>query len=104
MNMQTQIGALISSEHMNKVLDFIEQGKESGARLVIGGERATQAPLDKGYFVQPTIFSDCDDDMPHVKNEIFGPVMSVLRFSDEEEVIRRANDTDYGLAAGLFTQ
>lgn len=104
MDMQTQVGALISTEHMQKVLDFIEQGKASGARLVIGGERAIQPPLDKGSFVQPTIFADCEDDMPHVKSEIFGPVMSVLRFSDEEEVIRRANDTDYGLAAGLFTQ
>ena len=104
MDMQTQVGALISAEHMHKVLDFIEQGKSAGARLIIGGERVTQAPFDKGNFVQPTIFADCEDDMPHVKNEIFGPVMSVLRFSAEEEVIRRANNTDYGLAAGLFTQ
>lgn len=104
MDMQTQVGALISTEHMHKVLDFIEQGKAAGARLIAGGERVIQAPLDKGNFVQPTIFADCEDDMPHVKNEIFGPVMSVLRFSDEDEVIRRANNTDYGLAAGLFTQ
>ncbi|PJC86140.1 betaine-aldehyde dehydrogenase [Vibrio sp. HA2012] len=104
MDMQTQVGALISGEHMGKVLDFIKQGKASGARLVVGGKRATQPPLDKGCFVQPTIFTDCDDDMPQVKNEIFGPVMSVLRFSEEEEVIRRANSTDYGLAAGIFTQ
>ncbi len=104
MDMQTQVGALISGEHMEKVLNFIRQGKASGARLVVGGKRATQPPLDKGCFVQPTIFTDCDDDMPQVKNEIFGPVMSVLRFSEEEEVIRRANSTDYGLAAGIFTQ
>lgn len=104
MNMQTQIGALISPDHMQKVLDFIQQGKASGARLLLGGERVMQPPLDKGCFVQPTIFADCEDNMPQVKHEIFGPVMSVLRFSDEEEVIRRANDTDYGLAAGLFTQ
>ena len=104
MDMDTQVGALISSEHMSKVLDFIEQGKASGARLVCGGQRATQPPLDKGFFVQPTIFADCEDDMPHVTNEIFGPVMSVLPFSGEEEVIQRANNTDYGLAAGVFTQ
>lgn len=103
-DMRTQVGALISTEHMHKVLNFIEQGKASGARLVIGGKRVTHPPMDKGSFVQPTIFADCKDDMPHVKNEIFGPVMSVLRFSDEEEVIRRANNTEYGLAAGLFTQ
>ncbi|MGY5452847.1 betaine-aldehyde dehydrogenase [Agarivorans sp. MS3-6] len=103
-DMATQIGALISAEHMEKVLGFIDAGKASGARLVCGGERATANGLDKGYFVQPTIFADCSDDMPQVQDEIFGPVMSVLRFSDEDEVITRANATQYGLAAGLFTQ
>ncbi|WP_371923135.1 betaine-aldehyde dehydrogenase [Agarivorans sp. TSD2052] len=103
-DMATQIGALISAEHMEKVLSFIDAGKASGARLVCGGERATANGLDKGYFVQPTIFADCSDDMPQVQDEIFGPVMSVLRFSDEDEVITRANATQYGLAAGLFTQ
>jgi betaine-aldehyde dehydrogenase len=57
-----------------------------------------------GFYVAPTIFTDCRDDMTIVKEEIYGPVMSVLKFSDEEEVIKRANDTDYGLAAGVFTQ
>ncbi|MGF1778960.1 betaine-aldehyde dehydrogenase [Vibrio nomapromontoriensis] len=103
-DMTTQIGALISAEHLEKVLGFIEAGKASGARLVCGGARETKHGLDKGYFVQPTIFADCTDDMPQVKEEIFGPVMSVLRFSEEDDVIRRANDTQYGLAAGLFTQ
>lgn len=104
MDMQTQVGALISKEHMEKVLGFIEQAKASGARLICGGKREMSAPLDQGYFVQPTIFAGCTDDMPQVKHEIFGPVMSVLRFTDEDEVVQRANDTDYGLAAGLFTQ
>lgn len=103
-NMETQIGALISSEHLDKVLGFIQAGKASGARLICGGERVTSNGLENGNFVQPTIFADCTDDMPQVKEEIFGPVMSILRFSDEEEVINRANDTQYGLAAGLFTQ
>ncbi|MGR5145308.1 betaine-aldehyde dehydrogenase [Photobacterium alginatilyticum] len=103
-DMSTQIGALISGEHLEKVLGFIQAGKESGARLICGGERVTANGLDKGYFVQPTIFADCTDDMPQVQEEIFGPVMSVLRFSDENEVIQRANATQYGLAAGLFTQ
>ncbi|MDO6762371.1 betaine-aldehyde dehydrogenase [Agarivorans sp. 1_MG-2023] len=103
-NMATQIGALISEEHMHKVLGFIEAGKQSGARLIFGGERETANGLDKGYFVQPTIFADCSDDMPQVQEEIFGPVMSILRFSDEDEVVKRANATQYGLAAGLFTQ
>ncbi len=103
-DMSTQIGALISGEHLEKVLGFIQAGKESGARLICGGERETANGLDKGYFVQPTIFADCTDDMPQVQEEIFGPVMSILRFTDEEEVIQRANATQYGLAAGLFTQ
>jgi betaine-aldehyde dehydrogenase len=103
-DMLTQIGALISGEHLDKVLGFIQAGKESGARLICGGERETANGLDKGYFVQPTIFADCTDDMPQVQEEIFGPVMSILRFTDEDEVIKRANATQYGLAAGLFTQ
>ena len=101
---ETQIGALISEEHLHKVLGFIEAGKNAGAQLVCGGQRVTENGLDKGYFVAPTVFADCSDDMPQVREEIFGPVMSVLKFSSEEEVIRRANDTDYGLAAGLFTR
>eukprot|EP00095_Tigriopus_kingsejongensis_P006440 snap_masked-scaffold1433_size41457-processed-gene-0.6 protein:Tk06440 transcript:snap_masked-scaffold1433_size41457-processed-gene-0.6-mRNA-1 annotation:"hypothetical protein" len=99
----TQIGALISRDHLGKVLGFIEQGKQTSARLLCGGYQVTEGGLDKGNFVAPTIFADCTDDMPHVKHEIFGPVMSVLRFNDEQEVIVRANDTQYGLAAGVFT-
>ncbi|SIS61369.1 betaine-aldehyde dehydrogenase [Neptunomonas antarctica] len=102
-DLNTQVGALISEDHMHKVLGFIEAAKTAGARLACGGERVIANGLDKGYFVQPTVFADCTDDMPNVKEEIFGPVMSILRFSDEEEVIRRANDTEYGLAAGVFS-
>ena len=102
-DINTQVGALISTNHLEKVLGYIEAAKAAGARLVCGGERATENGLEKGNFVLPTVFADCTDDMPNVKDEIFGPVMSILRFSDEEEVIRRANDTEYGLAAGLFT-
>jgi betaine-aldehyde dehydrogenase len=100
----TQIGALISEDHMHKVLSYIEAAKSAGARLVCGGSRLTRDGLDKGYFVAPTVFADCNDAMPQVRDEIFGPVMSVLKFSSEEEVIDRANATDYGLAAGLFTR
>ncbi|WP_434361298.1 betaine-aldehyde dehydrogenase [Parasalinivibrio latis] len=99
----TQIGALISAGHMEKVLEYIQQAKDAGARLVCGGERVTENGLDKGNFVQPTVFADCTDNMPNVTEEIFGPVMSVLKFSDEESVIARANNTNFGLAAGLFT-
>ncbi|WP_028301770.1 betaine-aldehyde dehydrogenase [Oceanospirillum beijerinckii] len=103
-DINTQVGALISTQHMEKVLGFIDAAKAAGARLVCGGERATENGLDRGNFVKPTVFADCTDDMPNVKEEIFGPVMSILKFSDEEEVIRRANDTEYGLAAGVFTK
>ncbi|PML76133.1 betaine-aldehyde dehydrogenase [Enterovibrio norvegicus] len=99
----TQIGALISKDHLQKVLGFIEQGKQSNARLLTGGYQITEGDLANGNFVAPTIFAECDDGMPHVESEIFGPVMSVLRFSDEQDVIARANDTHYGLAAGVFT-
>jgi len=104
MAMETQVGALISEAHLQKVLGFIEAGKQAGARLLCGGERVTENGLDKGCFVAPTVFADCSDEMPQVREEIFGPVMSVLRFGSEEEVIRRANATDYGLAAGVFTR
>ncbi|KFA98510.1 betaine-aldehyde dehydrogenase [Vibrio sp. ER1A] len=104
MDSKTQVGALISKTHLSKVLDAIESAKKSGATLLTGGYQVTENGLDKGNFVVPTVFVDCDDNMPHVQQEIFGPVMSVLTFNDEQDVIARANDTDYGLAAGLFTQ
>lgn len=104
MNMETQIGALISKQHLSKVLEAIESAKQSGATLLTGGYQVTDNGLDKGNFVAPTVFTNCQDDMSHVRGEIFGPVMSVLKFSDEEQVISRANNSDYGLAAGVFTQ
>ncbi len=104
LNINTQVGALISQQHMQKVLGYIEAAKTAGARLLCGGKRVMDHGLDKGAFVQPTVFVDCADDMPNVRDEIFGPVMAVLRFSDEADVIARANATKYGLAAGVFTQ
>ncbi len=104
MDLHTQVGALISKEHLGKVLTAIEGAKQSGATLLTGGYQVTDNGLDKGNFVVPTVFVDCEDDMAHVQQEIFGPVMSVLKFSDEDEVIKRANQTDYGLAGGVFTQ
>jgi betaine-aldehyde dehydrogenase len=99
----TQVGALISEQHMHKVLSYIERGRAEGARVLTGGMRVTTGGLEKGYFVAPTIFDDCRDDMSIVREEIFGPVMSVLEFEDEQEVIERANATEFGLAAGVFT-
>ena len=104
MDPDTHVGALISREHMEKVLSYIEAGKAAGARLVIGGGRPDDPTLEAGYFVEPTVFDACTDDMSIVQDEIFGPVMAVLTFRDEDDVIARANDTDYGLAAGVFTR
>jgi len=101
---RTDVGSLISAAHLEKVLGYIERGKAEGARLCIGGERVTEGTLGDGAFVQPTVFADCTDEMTIVQEEIFGPVMSVLRFTDESEVIARANNTPFGLAAGVFTQ
>ncbi len=103
MNPETQVGALVSEQHMHKVLYYIERGRAEGARVLTGGMRVTTGGLERGYFVAPTVFDDCRDDMTIVREEIFGPVMSVLEFEDEQEVIERANATEFGLAAGVFT-
>ncbi len=102
----TQIGALINREHTEKVLAYIEAGRNAGARLVVGGGQPqhTGSGIRNDCFVEPTIFADCSDDMQIVREEIFGPVMAVLDFESEDEVIRRANATRYGLAAGVFTK
>ena len=99
----TQVGSLISDAHMQKVLGYIEQGRQEGAELLAGGHRVTDGALAQGAFVAPTVFSECRDGMSIVREEIFGPVMSVLAFDDEDEVVARANATEFGLAAGVFT-
>ena len=104
MKEETNFGALISKGHQQKVLDYIEIGKKEGATLLTGGKALTPENAPNGFFVAPTVFTDCTDQMTICKEEIFGPVMSVLTFSDEEEVIQRANDTRLGLAAAVFTQ
>ena len=101
----TQMGALISRGHLEKVTGYIETGKLEGARLLCGGEKPSlPGALASGNFVSPAIFADCEDSMKVVKEEIFGPVMTVLKFSSEEEAIRRANATDFGLSAAVFTR
>ena len=104
MDPNTNFGALISSDHRDKVMSCINKGIEEGATLLEGGKALSPESAPNGYFVAPTIFTDCTDDMSIVREEIFGPVMSILTFSDEDEVIARANDTTYGLAAGVFTK
>jgi len=103
MDPATQVGSLISEEHMRTVLGYIARGRAEGARVAAGGHRRTAGALAKGFFVEPTVFDACRDDMSVVREEIFGPVMSVLEFGDEAEVIGRANATEYGLSAGIFT-
>ena len=100
----TQVGALISEDHYKKVMDFIHLGKKEGAELLCGGNQVDVPGCEGGYFVEPTVFHCHSDALSIVKEEIFGPVMSLLSFRDEDEAITRANDTPYGLAAGVYTQ
>lgn len=103
-NPDTNFGALISEKHQQLVLSYIKKGTEEGAVLLTGGNALQPKGVENGFFVAPTIFTQCHDDMSIVKEEIFGPVMSVLIFDDEDEVVERANATELGLAAGVFTQ
>jgi aldehyde dehydrogenase (NAD+) len=101
---QTQLGPLVSSRQLDRVLGYLGAGAREGARLVTGGERLTDGELQHGYFVPPTIFADVEDHMAIAREEIFGPVASILPFDGVDEVVRRANDTDYGLGAGVWTR
>ena len=95
----TTIGPMVSQRQLDIVLDYIAQGKAEGARLVVGGSRIA----GNGYYIEPTVFADVTDSMTIAQEEIFGPVMAVLDFEHEDEVIGRANATKFGLAAGVFT-
>jgi len=101
---KTQMGPLISAPHLAKVENYIEIAKDEGAKLLLGGTRPTDPALQKGYFCMPTLFSECENDMRIVQEEVFGPVITIERFATEEEVIERANDTIYGLSAGFWTR
>uniref|UniRef100_A0A671UQC5 Aldehyde dehydrogenase 9 family, member A1b n=1 Tax=Sparus aurata TaxID=8175 RepID=A0A671UQC5_SPAAU len=101
----TRMGALVSQPHLERVLSFVDQAKKEGATVLCGGEPfiPSDPKLRGGYYMTPCVLGNCTDEMTCVKEEIFGPVMSVLSFESEEEVLRRANDTSLGLAAGVFT-
>lgn len=99
----TQMGPMVSLSQRDKVLSYIEKGQAEGANLVCGGGVPALQGLENGFYIEPTIFTNVSDDMTIAREEIFGPVMSILTFSDEDEVIARANDTEFGLAAGVFT-
>ncbi|CAH2312752.1 4-trimethylaminobutyraldehyde dehydrogenase [Pelobates cultripes] len=101
----TRMGPLINRPHMEKVLGFLKTAREQGAKILIGGEPYTpeDPKLKGGYYISPCVLGNCRDDMTCVKEEIFGPVMSILSFETEEEALERANNTTYGLAGGVFT-
>ena len=101
---ETHLGPLISEAQRERVLSYIELGKREGAHLHLGGGVPNLQGLEKGFFVEPTIFTNVRDDMRIAREEIFGPVMCVLSFESEQEVVARANDTEFGLAAGVFTR
>ncbi|MGA8203556.1 MAG: betaine-aldehyde dehydrogenase [Woeseiaceae bacterium] len=100
---RTQMGPLISKQHKDKVMGYFQLAKTSTARHIVGGDDLRTGRLSAGFYVTPAVFADCSDDMPFVREEVFGPLMSVLKFSTEEEAIRRANDTSYGLSAAVFS-
>jgi len=104
MQPETNFGALISAKHYQLVLNYIKLGINEGATLLYGGTALQPSNAPDGYFISPTIFTNCLDNMTICREEIFGPVMSILTFDDESEVIKRANNTEFGLAAGVFTQ
>jgi aldehyde dehydrogenase (NAD+) len=97
---KTEQGPQVDHSQFEKVMGYIDSGRSEGAKLVCGGERVG----DKGYFIQPTVFADVQDDMKIAKEEIFGPVMSIISFKSVDEVVARANRTDYGLAAAVWTR
>ena len=97
---ETQQGPQVDQSQLDKILHYIARGNAQGARCQTGGQRFGQ----KGYYVQPTVFTGVTDDMDIARDEIFGPVLSILKFRDINEVIQRANNTTYGLAAAVWTR
>ena len=101
---ETQVGPLVSQEQLTRVTGYLNIGRQEGARPLSGGERLTDGALGKGYFVPPTVFADVRDDMRIAQEEIFGPVISAIPFTDIEEVIERGNKTMFGLGSGVWTR
>ena len=101
---ETQIGPLVSSTQLDRVTSYLDTGKSEGARAVSGGARMTQGDLASGFFVQPTVFADVNDDMKIAQDEIFGPVLSTFTFDDMDDLEKRANSTMFGLGSGVWTR
>jgi aldehyde dehydrogenase (NAD+) len=98
------VGPVISKKQKETILSFIEAGKQEGATLVCGGKEVTVPGCENGHFIEPTIFTNVTNDMKIAQEEIFGPVLCVIRYSEVDDAIRMANDTIYGLAAGVWTR
>jgi betaine-aldehyde dehydrogenase len=99
----SQVGCLISKEQYEKVLTYIEAGKREGARLLLGGDAPEEPALQRGFFIRPTVFDGVRHEMKIAQEEIFGPVMAILTWDDEDEMIRQVNDIIYGLSAAIYT-
>ena len=104
MDPTTQLGALAYEGQVKKVLSYVDLAKEEGATILTGGTRVTDNGLDKGCFIRPTLISNVKNDFRVAREEIFGPVAVVIKFHDEADVIAMANDSDYGLGGGVFTE
>lgn len=103
MNPATGMGPMSTETHFNRVMSYIETGKSEGATVVCGGESTQVAGCENGFYVKPTVFTGVTNDMKIAREEIFGPVLSVIKFSDLDDALALANDTDYGLSAGVWT-
>ncbi len=101
---QTELGPLVSEEQRQKVLNYIEIGRQEGARVLCGGGCPRGEPFDRGFYVEPTLFGEVKNSMRIAQEEIFGPVLGLLRWRDYEQMIQQANDVIYGLAAGIWTR
>lgn len=104
MSLDSEMGTVAFDGQFKKVLEYIDIAQKEGATLLCGGKRASGEGLDQGLFIEPTVFGDVQNDMRIAREEVFGPVASLLRFSTEDEVVAMANDSDFGLAAGVWTQ
>ncbi|HKK01306.1 MAG TPA: aldehyde dehydrogenase family protein [Desulfuromonadales bacterium] len=100
----TMMGCQINEVELNKILAYVEVGKQEGAKLVTGGRKITEGELGKGSFMEPTLFADVDNKMRIAQEEIFGPVVCVIKFKDEQDVIKMANDSEYGLGGAVWTR
>ena len=104
MSLETQVGPVTSKVQFQKVLDYIDIAKKEGAKLILGGRKASAPECGDGWFVEPTIFTGVDNRMRIAQEEVFGPVLCVIPFKDEDEAVALGNDIVYGLAAGVWTR